>query len=88
MKKIIAFICVACMLCTLMIPVGATSEPQALIVAAEGELTIFNALDVLAHVAGIRDFSAEKIATFDYNNDGEVNIMDALFVLKKLVGMD
>ena len=49
--------------------------------------TIDTALEILKHMAGIKLLSTDEQALLDFNGNGDIDIMDALEVLKGLAGI-
>jgi hypothetical protein len=80
MKKVISLLCIASLLCALILPVGSEGTP-----VPTRNANIFDALDILKNIVGMVELS--PIEKYDHNEDGVIDIFDALEVLKGLVGM-
>ncbi|MCL1789666.1 MAG: hypothetical protein FWG33_04835, partial [Oscillospiraceae bacterium] len=77
-KKVIALICAATILCGMIVPAaGNTSQPET------KEANIFDVLEILKDMIGISKL--DSVEMYDVNDDGVIDIFDALMILKGLV---
>jgi hypothetical protein len=85
-KRILSLLCVASLILSLAMPVGAL-EVEAVETVAEDvveELTVYDALTVLKHLAQIEILSGDDLVKYDFDGDGIITIRDALFVLRSI----
>jgi Mg-chelatase subunit ChlD len=81
-RKICAIICTLSMILSLAVTAGGINIVERLRPAGMEEV-----MDILEHVVGLKELLPERLTQLDFNGDNEVNVEDALMVLKGMVGL-
>jgi hypothetical protein len=82
MKKLISIICIVSMICAMLIPVGATASAE-----TGRNANMNDVLNILKHLAVINELTETQKAEYDFFDNGDITILNALKILKGLAGI-
>ena len=54
-------------------------------VSGDGEVDIYDAIEIAKYIMDISEYRSDEMLTADYNNDGITNIYDAIEIAKAII---
>jgi hypothetical protein len=86
-RKLLSLILVVSLVCGFVVPVTAEFAPIKQVRPNGVFVDIGDALEILKHLAGIRQLSSEERLLYDFRGDDVINIDNVMIVLKSLAGL-